>query len=708
MHNVFKRLKMKNHFNSLFVLLGMLCSTTAFAQEPVVEEDLFSLSLEELMSVPINSASKKDETLFDAPLSSYTITRADMDKAGSTSIMEALRLAPGVIVREQTNGVYDIHIRGFDNIQRHGEDFNKPSFTTLVMIDNRPVFNHNLGGTFWEALPVDLNDVERIEVVRGPSAPLFGPNAVTGVINIITKRANKPTSVFASAQVGSPGTTIGNVSFGKKINDQFNFTLSGNFQDRKRFDEKYYNAATRTFMNIQDIYPADYKKRYADTELALNKWGLNGFLNFKPTEKTSFDLSLGMQESETQKNFIGGSTPFTTNETQSMYANLAANIHNLAIRTSFTTGHDDLNLNTPPNEYDFSIVDIHAEYEIKIGQRFSVVPGISYQDAHYSDEDYKKEAVGSLLNGKDVSIQNTSGFLRTDFSPLKNLRVIAALRADKFSAPDDVYLAYEFATTYKINEANLIRAAVTRSNSGSFIGNTYLNFIAPVGPGMNFVRSGNEDLDLLRVDMVEFGFRSQITKNFQIDLDIFSQHAENFTALLQTSMLSQQFRSIPTTATQRGATLGINIVPNEKIQIKPFVTVQKTETRDLPSIYNDPSYDDPLNDDVTYADSEHKSTPSVYGGYFINYKASSRLNFNINGYYFASHRQYSADSPDDTSEVGDISSKMLVNLKANFNITEQFSVFLNGRNIFNNDSREYYGTDRTGALYTVGASFSLH
>src|SRR6187549_864011 len=175
---------------SLFLGFFACVVTTLSAQDqqPAEDVDLYTLSLEELMNVPIVSASKKSETLFDAPLSSYTITRADIDKAGSTSVMEALRLAPGVIVREQTNGVYDIHIRGLDNILRYSEDFTKSNLSTLVMIDNRPVFNHNLGGTFWEALPVDLNDVERIEIVRGPSAPLFGPNAVTGVINIITKR----------------------------------------------------------------------------------------------------------------------------------------------------------------------------------------------------------------------------------------------------------------------------------------------------------------------------------------------------------------------------------------------------------------------------------------------------------------------------------------------------------------------------------------
>src|SRR6187402_257155 len=194
--------------------LGLLSiATSSFSQDTEVkpQDDLYTLSLEELMNTPINSASKKNETLFDAPLSSYTITRSDIDKAGSTSIMEALKLAPGVIVREQTNGMYDIHIRGMENLTRTNGTFLKANAYTLVMVDNRPVFNHGLGGTNWESLSIDINDVERIEIVRGPSSPLFGPNAVTGVINIITKRlGDSKTIATANVQAGTLGTAIAN------------------------------------------------------------------------------------------------------------------------------------------------------------------------------------------------------------------------------------------------------------------------------------------------------------------------------------------------------------------------------------------------------------------------------------------------------------------------------------------------------------------
>jgi iron complex outermembrane receptor protein len=296
---------------TLTLLLGV---AQASAQEqPTEDVDLYSLSLEQLMNVPINSASKKDETLFDAPLSSYTITRGDIDKSGATSIMEALRLAPGVIVREQTNGVYDIHLRGLDNILRTSQDYTKSNLTTLVMIDNRPVFNHNLGGTFWEALPVDLNDVERIEIIRGPSAPLFGPNAVTGVINIITKRIEKD-GIYTNASVsgGNVGTTIANGAFGVRTNEKFNFIISGNYQKRERFDSKYYNPATDDYASAIEVFPTSANRRFPDPELAVDKWGVNAFLNYAPQEKVNFDLSFGLQDASTQKNFLGSAngSPF--------------------------------------------------------------------------------------------------------------------------------------------------------------------------------------------------------------------------------------------------------------------------------------------------------------------------------------------------------------------------------------------------------------
>lgn len=700
------------HYLICAALLGLI--TPAFSQEAEQkkEDDLYELSLEELMNIPIQSASKKEETLFDAPLSSYTITHADIEKAGSTSIMEALRLAPGVIVRQQTNGIYDIHIRGFDNLLRTSEDYTKSNLSTLVMIDNRPVFNHNLGGTFWEALPIDLNDVERIEIVRGPSAPLFGPNAVTGVINIITKRVAGESFANASLQYGTPSTMIANGSFGKSVNDKFSFGLSTNYQQRDRFEDTYFNPATGEYLPVDQITSTPAEE-YPNYQRSMKKVGVNTFFNFKASEHVSFDLSLGLQNSDVQKNFLSGAnnTPLTTSQTQSQYANLSGKVYGLTLRSSYLNGHDNLNVGSPPNQYDYQVADVFAEYEIKAGKNVTIVPGVNYQYAGYGDADYVNE--GSVfLNGKKVTINTSSAFLRTDITPIKNLRIIAAARADKFSVPDKTYLAYEFATTYKLNSTNLIRAAVTRSNSGSFIGNNFLdlNIVVPnaIGPGINatYSRMANKNLSLSTVDMIEFGFRSQLAKTLQLDVDVFSQKIENLSVLIFKGFngnfadprIIEQFENIPTTATQLGTTIAINFVPNEKFQFKPFVTIQQTKAYDVLASYDN---------STASTDDTHENTPSYYGGYYLNFKPGKKLNFNLNGYYFASHVQYGRDG-DRVPVNFEVKGKFLVDLKASYNFTSQLSGFVNARNMLNNNSREYFGTDKIGGLYLAGLSFRMN
>jgi len=193
------------------------------------------MTLEELLNIDVVvTASKRPEDLFEAPLSVSIIKKEEIENSGVTSIPEALRLGQGVIVREITPGNYDVHIRGLDDITKNAFISLPYNTTTLVMIDNRIVYSYFTGGTFWEAFPIDINDVERIEIVRCPASALYGPNAVTGVINIITSHAlNKGLSIAAMGLTGTNQSKNVNTNIGFNWDNKTRLSFSGNFTERR-------------------------------------------------------------------------------------------------------------------------------------------------------------------------------------------------------------------------------------------------------------------------------------------------------------------------------------------------------------------------------------------------------------------------------------------------------------------------------------------
>src|SRR6266436_4900666 len=161
---------------------------------PLRAADLTTLSLEELSNLEVTSVSKKPEKSFRAPAAVYVITQEDIHRSGVTSIPEALRLAPGVEVARINANQWSIGIRGFGS---------RLARSVLVLMDGRAVYNPLFAGTYWEGQDYPLDDIDRIEVIRGPGGALWGANAVNGVINIITKRAQDTQGKLVTAAAGN-------------------------------------------------------------------------------------------------------------------------------------------------------------------------------------------------------------------------------------------------------------------------------------------------------------------------------------------------------------------------------------------------------------------------------------------------------------------------------------------------------------------------
>ncbi|NRB37590.1 MAG: TonB-dependent receptor [Pseudomonadales bacterium] len=176
----------------LLLFLLLLPLLPLWAGTPLAEE-VFSLSLEELLNIEISVASRNETAAFENPAAVYVITQADIRASGLRSIPELLRMVPGLHVSRFSGGQWEVSSR---NKTRRFSGY------LLVAIDGRAVHNPLFGGVFWDMQNTPLADIERIEIVRGPGATTWGSNAVNGVINIITKSSVDTQDTYISAGVG--------------------------------------------------------------------------------------------------------------------------------------------------------------------------------------------------------------------------------------------------------------------------------------------------------------------------------------------------------------------------------------------------------------------------------------------------------------------------------------------------------------------------
>ena len=163
------------------------------------ERELDDLSLEELVKLEVATVARKAQKLSDTPAAVTVLSADDIRRSGARSIPEALREVPGVNVAQIGAARWAVSVRGFN-----GRFSNK----LLVQIDGRSVYSPLFSGVFWEAIDVMLEDVERIEVVRGPGASLWGANAVNGIINIVTRKATATQGTLGAVSVDDRGAPV--------------------------------------------------------------------------------------------------------------------------------------------------------------------------------------------------------------------------------------------------------------------------------------------------------------------------------------------------------------------------------------------------------------------------------------------------------------------------------------------------------------------
>jgi iron complex outermembrane recepter protein len=191
---------------------------------------LGEMSIEELMQVEVTSVSRKAEPMQNAAAAVFVLTAEDLRRSGVTNLPDALRMVPGLEVAQITSNTWAITSRGFNSVWAN---------KLLVLMDGRSVYSPWFSGVCWDLQNVMLEDVDRIEVIRGPGATMWGANAVNGIINIITKSAKDTQGGLVSEGVGKEDRSFGNVRYGGKIGDTAFYRAYAKYFDRDGTVDKF-------------------------------------------------------------------------------------------------------------------------------------------------------------------------------------------------------------------------------------------------------------------------------------------------------------------------------------------------------------------------------------------------------------------------------------------------------------------------------------
>ena len=483
--------------------LGAILLTTtsiSFTRSLLAQEtyhppaELKKLSVEELLDIDVTSVSKYPEKLSEAAAAVAVLTQDDIHTSGFTSIPEALRLVPGLDVARVDSHTWAISSRGFNDIFAN---------KLLVLIDGRTVYTPLFSGVFWEVQDTLLQDIDRIEVVRGPGATLWGANAVNGVINIITKSARDTQGLLISGGGGTEDRGFGSVRYGVKLDD--NAFL--------RIYAKYFNRDSSVLPN--------------DTE-AHDAWDMYqaGFrLDWEPTKQNSFTVQGDTYTGSQDETYLvpTRAPPFarkieTTDDVSG--GNLLGRwSHSFSVDSQLTVQayYDRTERNSAIFGEKRDTGDIDLQHRFALGDRQDVIWGLGFR----TTRDDVANSVNVSLRPDSRTLNLYSGFVQDEITIVpERFRLTIG---SKFEHND--FTGFEIQPSARVLWtpghsqtfwASISRAVRTPSRAESDI---ILN-PAGVPPGLISI-FGNPDMESEELLAYEFGYRIQPVNQLKFDLTAF-------------------------------------------------------------------------------------------------------------------------------------------------------------------------------------------
>ena len=633
---------------------------TVWGQAEPAEGDFGESSLEELLTldvIEVTTVTGTAEPLRAAPAAIYVLTAEDIKQRGMRSIPEALRSVPGLHVAQFSANVWSVSSRGF------GQRFTNK---LLVLLDGRSIYTPAFGGVNWDSYDLILDDIDRIEIIRGPGAVLWGANAFNGVINIITKSAYDSLGFHVEGAYGSHEKGAGSIRYGGEIGDYIAYRVWG----------KYFNRDTFVDSNGDDL----------DDNWDMTNGGVR--LDWEPDDRNEL-TAIGMfYDSNNIGIFTNVSVPgppfastFLTHDDRVIDG------QSLTLKWNQDNGDNGFQLQAYYDRYNREDVTLEGEtvhtYDIdfrehfKLGDRHSFVYGLAFR---YIDDDF--ENAFTVSYNPDERITRTfSAFLQDTIDLIEDKWLVTI--GSKFEEND--YTGGEIQpsvrTSFKINEISDAWASVSRpvrvpnrTSDDVFINAQFIPFPPPGGV---VTIEGDRDVDAEEVWAYELGLRVSPVEGLSFD---FATYFNDYDEL-------ETFAPTPEGGPLR------NIAQNEQegegYGFEVAAEWQVTERWQLKSAY---TFFELAIDTRNQVQDAETSFPENQVNLQSNFQLNEKFEFNVALYYVDNVSIF--DPPTALGQPfrkrGDVSAYIRLDVGVTWRPTENLEIVAWGQNLTDSQHQEFF------------------
>jgi iron complex outermembrane receptor protein len=555
----------------MIVLAAFACAQ----QEP----DLTQLSPEQLAKIEVTSVSKKEQKLNDTAAAVYVITQQDIRNSTATTVPDLLRMVPGLDVAQLNGSRWAISARGFNGFFQD---------TLLVLIDGRSAFDPLFAGVFWNEQDFIMEDIERIEVIRGPGSTMWGSNAVNGIINIITKRAQDTQGILVSSGIGDEERSSASMRYGGKLGKATSY----------RIYSKYYDDGPAGTLNGQTAHDSSRMMRGGfriDTNssqqdsFTLEVQGFSGTngidslgFSYNPPFNTSYIDSMGQEGENVMGRWTHKGLDGSVTTLQTSYSHVA---------------HPQIGLDV---NGDVAIGSL--QHERPLGARHDIVTGVEY--------DFKNASTSSPHNlvwwsPSDPTTRIASAFVQDEILFANgDFRVTAGLRFEHsnvsgFAINPNVRVLWKVSPVHTL-WASYSNATLTPGPDDTSLN---LNLAAFPGPaGTQVLRLvGNPNVGPEHLHALEMGYRFQPLKTLSLD---FATFYNKYTKLIEPEMGQPFFEAGPpqrlvlplvnqnnVQGDSFGGELAAKWTPAKALRFAAAYSYIQMDMTQSPKVFGDPSHE---------------------------------------------------------------------------------------------------------------------